>query len=245
VKLGFAVMERAPSDIELFMNGPHLATGRFEVGNVGMDSEKSKNIDLSLDYESESFFAGLTLFINEVDSYIYLQDETEEEHEEHEEHEDDHGGMIRADYLQKDAEFEGYELEIGTDIALNSGVLSLMFGRDEVRGKFSDGSNILRMVPTRNMFSMIYTANDIKVKLSLQDVEKQNHIGLNETSTSGHQMLDLKVTRSFQFGQNAEINVTLYGKNLLDEVARNHSSFVKDQVPLPGKNFGIRLSGKF
>ena len=95
------------------------------------------------------------------------------------------------------------------------------------------------------MFSMIYTANDIKVKLSLQDVEKQNHIGLNETSTSGHQMLDLKVTRSFQFGQNAEISVTLYGKNLLDEVARNHSSFVKDQVPLPGKNFGIRLSGKF
>ena len=58
-------------------------------------------------------------------------------------------------------------------------------------------------------------------------------------------MLDLRVTRSFQLGANAEITVSLYGKNLLDEAARNHSSFVKDQVPLPGKNFGIRLSGKF
>ena len=244
VKLGFAVVERAPSDVELFMNGPHLVSGRFEVGNVNMNSEKSNNIDVTLNYESQNFFAELTVFKNDVDSYIYLQDETEEEHEEHEEH-DDHGGMIRADYLQKDAEFEGYEFEMGTNIALNSGMLSFIYGRDEVRGKFTDGTNILRMVPTSNMFSVLYSASDLKLKISLQDVEKQGHIGLNEMPTGGHQMLDLRVTRSFQLGANAEITVSLYGKNLLDEVARNHSSFVKDQVPLPGKNFGIRLSGKF
>ena len=27
----------------------------------------------------------------------------------------------------------------------------------------------------------------------------------------------------------------------LDEVARNHSSFVKNQVPLPGRNYGVKL----
>ena len=45
-----------------------------------------------------AFFAKATVFMNDVDNYIYLQDETEEEHEEHdEEHEeghDDHGGLI-------------------------------------------------------------------------------------------------------------------------------------------------------
>ena len=245
LKLGFASVERAPSDAELFMNGPHLATGRFEVGNVAMDSEKSNNIDLTLNYESGNFFAGLTFFKNDVDSYIYLQDETGEEHEEHEEHHDDHGGLIRADYMQKDSEFEGYEFEVGTDIDLNTGTLSFLYGRDSVRGKFKDGTNIPRIVPARNMFSILYSGNDLKVKISLQDVEKQDDIAFNETSTSGHQLLDLKVTRSFQVGPKAEISVSLYGKNLLDEVARNHSSFVKDQVPLPGKNFGIRLSGKF
>jgi len=39
--------------------------------------------------------------------------------------------------------------------------------------------------------------------------------------------------------------VTLFAKNLLDEVARNHSSFVKEQVPLPGRNIGIRFNFKF
>jgi len=39
--------------------------------------------------------------------------------------------------------------------------------------------------------------------------------------------------------------VTLFAKNLLDEVARNHSSFVKDQVPLPGRNIGLRFNMKF
>ena len=34
--LGFASVERLPSVVELFMNGPHLATGRFEVGNPNL-----------------------------------------------------------------------------------------------------------------------------------------------------------------------------------------------------------------
>ena len=242
ITLGLALVERAPSNVELFMNGPHLATGRFEVGNVALESEKSNNVDFSINYQSGEFFAGLTLFKNDVDSYIYLQDETDEEHEEHS---DDHAGMIEANYLQKDAEFEGYEFEIGRNIALDQGTLSLMYGRDSVRAKFKDGTNVPRMVPTRNMLSMVYAANDLKVKLTFKDVEKQNDIALNETSTSSHQMLDLQLTRSFQFKSKAEIALTLYAKNLLDEAARNHSSFVKDQVPLPGKNFGIRLSGKF
>ena len=242
IKLGVAIVERAPSDVELFMNGPHLATGRFEVGSAALSAEKSNNVDFSINYQSGEFFAGLTLFKNDVNSYIYLKDETEEEHEEHDE---DHAGMIEANYLQKDAEFEGYEFEAGRNIALDQGTLSLMYGRDSVRAKFTDGTNVPRMVPTRNMLSMVYVAKDLKVKLSFKDVEKQNDIALNETSTGSHQMLDLRLTKSFQLSPRAELALTLYAKNLLDEPARNHSSFVKDQVPLPGKNFGIRLSGKF
>ena len=59
-------------------------------------------------------------------------------------------------------------------------------------------------------------------------------------------MLDLKVSQRFQsmYGD-GEMLVTLFAKNLLDEVARNHSSFVKDQVPLPGRNIGLRFNMKF
>ena len=90
--LGLASVKRAPSAVELFMNGEHLATGRFEVGDVTLESETSNNIDLRFDYESNGFFANATIFRNDVADYIYLRDETEEEHEMHAEddHDEDH-----------------------------------------------------------------------------------------------------------------------------------------------------------
>ena len=49
VNLGLSRFERAPDVVELFMNGPHLATGRFEVGNPNLDTEISSNVDITFD----------------------------------------------------------------------------------------------------------------------------------------------------------------------------------------------------
>ena len=48
LNFGYSSVERAPSVVELFMNGPHLATGRFETGNVNLATETSNNIDIAL-----------------------------------------------------------------------------------------------------------------------------------------------------------------------------------------------------
>ena len=88
----------------------------------------------------------LSFFINDVDNYVYLMDMHEEEHhdededhdeEEHEEGHDDHGGLILANYLQEDAELDGYELEIGRVFNLASGDLEVSFSRDVVNGSLS------------------------------------------------------------------------------------------------------------
>ena len=249
VDFGFSSVERAPSTTEMFMNGAHLATARFEVGNVNLNSETSNNIDLTLNMKNGSFFAKATVFMNDVDNYIYLQDETEEEHEEHdEEHEeghDDHGGLILANYLQQDAELDGYELEFGNTMDLGSGELTLSFGRDEISGEFSSGGNIPRLNPARNIFKLKYSQDNTIFGLMFKDVEKQNDIGLAETNTDGYQMLNAKLSRSFDLGGQGDLTVSLFGNNLLDEIARNHSSYVKTQVPLPGKNYGIRFNLTF
>jgi iron complex outermembrane receptor protein len=249
VDFGFSSVERAPSTTEMFMNGAHLATARFEVGNVNLDSETSNNIDFTLNMKNGSFFAKASVFMNDVDNYIYLQDETEEEHEEHdEEHEeghDDHGGLILANYLQQDAELDGYEIEFGNTMDLGSGELTLSFGRDEVSGEFSNGGNIPRLNPARNIFKLKYSQDNTIFGLMFKDVEKQNDIGLAETNTDGYQMLNAKLSRSFDFGGQGDLTVSLFGNNLLDETARNHSSYVKTQVPLPGKNYGIRFNLTF
>ena len=247
--IGFASVERAPSAVELFMNGAHLATGRFEIGNANLNSEKSNNIDFTLNFNYDNFFASATVFKNDVDNYIYLKDETEEEHEEHDEdHEeghDKHAGLILANYLQQDAELDGYEIEFGNTIILSSGELTFSFGRDDLSGEFSSGGNIPRLNPARNIFKLKYFKDDMSIGLNFKDVEKQNDIGANEIATSGYQMFNANLTKSINLGNEGELTLTFFGNNLLDESARNHSSFVKSQVPLPGRNYGLKFNFKF
>jgi len=234
------MVERTPSAMELFMNGAHLATGRLEIGNTDLESERSTNFDATLSYEHEGIFGTVTLFKNDVANYIYLQDETAEVHEEHDD-EDDHGGLIKANYLQQNAQFIGYELEMGTVLELGNGDLTLSFGRDSVAGEFRDDSNISRMTPDRNIYGISYAQNGLELKLDLKDVGSQRDLGTNETVTSGFNMLNFNAVKTFTFGKKQTARVSFFAKNLLDEVARNHSSFVKDEVPLPGRNIGIKL----
>ena len=269
VNFGLASVERLPSVIELFMNGPHLATGRLETGNPNLQSETSNNIDITFNYESGDFFAYASFYVNDVDNYITLQDELDG-HDDHDDdhgdehgdddHDDDHGdehgdddhddhgefeNLIHADYVQEDAEFRGYEFEFGRTFTLGSGDLRLSFGRDDVNAEFSDGHNVPRINPARNIYSLSYVENDWVFKIDLKDVEKQNDIAEGETMTDSYQMLNTRLTKTFNISGAGELKVSIFGSNLLDESARNHSSFVKKQVPLAGRNYGAKFSYKF
>ena len=253
VTIGIASVERLPSVVELFMNGPHLATGRLETGNPALKSETSNNFDITFNYESGGFFANASFYINDVDNYITLQDELDGHDDDHgdDDHDDDHDdhdefeNLIHADYVQEDAEFRGYEFEFGRTFTLGSGDLRLSFGRDDVKAEFSDGHNVPRINPARNIYSLTYIENDWVFRLSLKDVEKQDEIAEGETATDSYQMLDTRLTKTFNLNMPGELRVSIFGNNLLDEVARNHSSFVKKQVPLAGRNYGAKFSYRF
>ena len=248
VNIGFASVERLPSVIELFMNGPHMATGRLETGNPNLKSETSNNFDITFNYDSGDFYAMASFYVNDVDNYITLQDELDghdkdDDADPHPHPEYEH--LIHADYVQEDAEFRGYEFEIGRTFSLGSGDLTLSFGRDEVDAEFSDGHNVPRINPARNIYSLSYVESDWVFKLILKDVESQNDIGEGETKTDSYQMLDTRLTRTFSVGEASELKLSIFGTNLLDEVARNHSSFVKNEVPLAGRNYGAKFSYRF
>ena len=251
INLGFASVERLPSVIELFMNGPHLATGRLEVGNPNLKSETSNNFDVTFDYDNGDFFAYASFYINEVDNYITLMDEDEDHDEDHgdedhgEDHGDDHGNLIHSFYVQENAEFIGYELEFGRTVNLASGDLTYSFGRDQVNAEFADGHNVPRINPARNVYSLSYEQNDTVFKINLKSVERQNDFGEGETATDSYRMLDTRVTKTFSVNDKSNMKVTLFANNLLDDVARNHSSFVKGPVPLPGRNIGVKFNLTF
>ena len=256
LSLSLASVSKTPSAVELFMNGEHLASSRYEVGDITLDTERSDNIDLAFNFDSHGWFGSASVYYNRVDNYIYLRDELEEEHEEHmeadhdeedhDEHHDDehvdHGGLILSEYRQQDAEFTGYEIEIGTRFELPRGQLELTLGRDEVNAEFTrGGGDVPRIVPVRNMFTARYTLDDFSAKLLVKDVERQSNVALGESTTDGFTLVNADASWSYGFNDSMRLTLTAFARNLTDEVARNHTSLVKNQVPLPGRNLGVRV----
>lgn len=234
MSLDLASVERAPSAIELYMNGPHLATGRYEEGDTELQIERSRNIDLTLAYQQNGFFGSMTIFQNNIDNFIYLADTNKKEKK-----------MPLAEYKQKDAQLKGLELQLGVAFPFYDGDLELSIARDSVSGEFSDGAYIPRMMPARNIFSINYKRNTLEFDMSLKDVEKQDKFSLKETVTEGYQMLDMRLTQKLVTDSGRLVQASIFGKNMLNEVARNHTSFVKNEVPLPGKNVGINFRVTF
>ena len=240
VNLGLSRFERAPDVVELFMNGPHLATGRFEVGNPNLDTEISSNVDITFDYQMNNMYAKFSYYQNDVSNYIYLKDEEHDEDHNDSEGEGEHEGLIHAEFVQEDATLEGYEFEVGSTYELANGTLDLSFGRDVVEGKLEAGGYIPRMAPARNFYSASYNSNGYTYSAVLKDVADHEDVAEDETMTEGYKMLNLRVGKEYEI-LGVNLKVSAFANNVLDQVARNSSSFVKDAVPLPGRNVGLNI----
>ena len=249
LSLGLASVSKTPSSA---MNGEHTSS-RYEIGDINLDT--GYNIDLAFNFDYHNWFGSASVYYNRVDNYIYLRmssrrsleashDDDHDEHHDEEHHDEghiDHGGLILSEYSQQDAEFTGYEIEIGTRIALPRGELELTLGRDEVDAEFTNGEDVPRIVPARNMFTARYTLDDFSAKLLVKDVERQTAVAPGESITDGFTLVNADASWSYGLSDSARLTLTAFARNLTDEVARNHTSFVKDQVPLPGRNLGIRV----
>jgi len=97
--LSLARSTKLPNAEELFSNGPHIATGAFEVGDPNLDEETSLGADLTLRRTAGRFTGELTLFANRFDDYIFEQATGEEEDE-----------LTVFQFVQRDAEFRGRSL---------------------------------------------------------------------------------------------------------------------------------------
>ena len=234
LSLGLASVARAPSELELFMNGKHLVAARVERGNINLESERSNNIDLSINYESDGYFVSAAVYSNSVDNYIYTKPSGAKV-----------GNLPVVNYLQADADFNGYEVEIGRSFELDEGELVVSYGRDEVVGTFSSGGNVPRITPIKNVYSIAFIQDDVVYDFKIKDIQREDDVFFKETMTEGFTMVDFDITRTISIADEEELIIAVFGSNLLDERARNHTSFVKNEVPLAGRNFGVKLSFNF
>ncbi|MFD2165260.1 TonB-dependent receptor [Thalassotalea euphylliae] len=270
-----AFSQRAPSAAELFSNGPHIGTNTFEVGalyeihehgdhvdiEIGdqdVDLETSYNLDVTWRKFEGDFGFIVSAFYNHIEDYYYQQDtgfvmedghdhgdEHEHEDEHMEEMEDEHGheeeGLSLFIYQQDDVDMYGVEAEFVYQI---SAPLKMTVFGDYIRAELSDGGNIPRIPPMRIGSQFNYVNNQIAAELAVSYYFKQDDVAEFETETDSYTMVDANFNY-FIDGIGSDMAIFVKGNNLTDEEARVHSSFLKNDAPLPGRNITVGIRGSF
>ena len=150
-----------------------------------------------------------------------------------------------TNFTQADADFNGYEIEVGRSFVLDNGELTISYGRDEVVGTFANGGNVPRITPIKNIYNVVFEQENVLYDIKIRDVQKEDDLGFGETITNGYTMVDFDIARSISIGNDEELVLSVFGSNLLDEKARSHTSYAKNAVPLAGRNFGVKLNFNF
>ncbi len=241
--------QRIPSEEELFADGPHLATGTFEIGNPSLSEEISNNIDLSLKKETGRLTWGVNLFVNYIEDFIFLSEFDRDGDGAPDFVDDD--GITPGDLLltrieQDNALFYGIEAEaIFGLIQGATGNLDLRVSGDYVRGKRDGGDDLPRISPPRLGAGLLYNQAAWTVSLDVINVFEQEDVARLEASTGGHVLVNAGI--GYGFGTVAGAtgsSVFLRANNLLNEDVRRHASFLKDRAPLPGRSvmLGVQLN---
>ncbi|HAQ36761.1 MAG: TonB-dependent receptor [Maricaulis sp.] len=233
VSLTGAITERAPTDIELFADGPHLATQSYERGNPALQPERAYSIDLTGRLERDLWGAEASIFRADYDGFIglFATGGVEE-------------GLPVFAYRQADASLWGFDGRVTRQIGYRWGWDFSAEGTFEfVRGEVDSGGNLPR-IPPLSLSGVLEAERDwVAASVEVTWAAEQDEVTANELPTDSYTLVDAQLV--FTPVPVDGLRVIVQGRNLTDEDARLHTSFLKDQVPLPGRNFRVALSYSF
>jgi iron complex outermembrane receptor protein len=238
VALNYALTERHPNATELYADGPHVAVQRVERGSivqgVGLfGKETSSNIDLALRGENSRVAWNVTAFLNDINDYILLAPTELVEDE-----------LQVFEYRQTDARLYGLEAEARIELMdSDAGHLHTRLFTDYVSGKDEDtGEYLPRITPLRYGIGLHYTKNGFEAAAEAEVAAKQDNTAPNELETASYTLVSAELSYEFDA---PDVFVFLRGTNLTDEDARQHTSPLKDVVPLPGRSLQLGLRYNF
>jgi iron complex outermembrane receptor protein len=244
--LTVSASQRAPSSLELFAKGPHEATGTFERGNVDLDEETSLAFDLNFHGTVAGRYSyDVSAFYTRYSDFIFGRLTGRTCSEEGDCTAGEGGELDELVYEQDDADFYGAEASGRADlIALGRGRAGLDAQFDIVRARLDSGGNVPRIPPLRWGLGAWYEDEVLRGRVGFLRNEEQSDIATSETATGGYTMLAANLSLLTLPGDGRfPVEWTLRGDNLLDERARNHVSFLKDELLLPGRSvsLGVRV----
>jgi iron complex outermembrane receptor protein len=241
--------ERAPNFQELYADGAHVATDVYEVGNRNLGKEQGFGLEWELAKVRGPLSGSFSVYYNRFSSFIALQrngygpDLSAGGGHDYSENGGDE--LARYDFASVPADFVGTEVKVNYQfIDTPVSKLGLEWYGDFVRASNTDTSEALpRISPGRIGAALHGLESGWTWRLDATYHFAQNHTAPDETRTAGFTMVGASLAHPIKFAQ-LDGQFTLRVINLLDQEARNASSFIKDAMPLPGRGIeaGLRLN---
>ncbi len=230
---------RAPTPFELFVNGVHEGTVRYEIGDNRLRPESSLSLDLAVRYASNRWHGEIAVFRNQIDRYIFIAPAGAEDPE---------SGFPIYRHQQADATL------IGTELAVEAQALKWLIltgGVDLIRGANDETNNPLPLLPANRLklgarltraalggLKNPYFAFNAKI------VAAQNRVEVFETTTEGYALFDVGLGAEVPLGSD-KLAVDLAVENFFNKAYRDHLNRYKLYAFNPGRNVTLKVSLPF
>jgi len=224
---------RAPTLFELYANGPHLAEGRYEIGDASLDAEHARNLDVGLRWHSSRGSVEANAFRNYVDDFIYITPTAEFRN-----------GLRVFRHLHGDALLTGGE--IAGEVVVTPSFL-LRARHDFVRGTNEDTDDPLPLMPApRSTAGAEYrfttpSLGESFVSGEVENVLRQKRPNSFDVVTAGYTLLNFDLGVHYRLlGRDTRVDLGI--RNAANRKYRDFMSRYKEFALEPGRNIMLRLS---
>ncbi|RZQ51410.1 TonB-dependent receptor, partial [Pseudoalteromonas phenolica] len=254
IAINLSHSERSPLTAELLSNGVHIATSTYELGlgyhledgevhfePENIEQEIATNFDVSFRKFSGKFGYTVNFFYNDVENYYYQENTGLIYSAEHGIEEADHeheGALPVYQFQSQDAYLYGLELDAHYNVNANN---TVKFFADSITAKLKDDGYLPRIPNNKFGVNYEYTRGKLVTDLTITHYASQDNITAYETTTDSYTLIDLSMQYDLALA-GVDMLTYLNIDNITDELGFVHSSVIKEQAPLPGRNirFGVK-----
>ena len=233
LRLNYASGYRAPNLSELFADGVHHGTARYEIGNDRLLVEKTNQIDLSLQTYSDMITFGVDVFYNFCNNHIFLNP-TGSSME----------GMPVYNYSQADSNISGIEVMMSGKTNLDW--LTYNTSLEYLSGKLEEGGYLPLISPLTFKLDFDLDFNQAGTyEIGLLSKANQNDVSDFETSTESYSLVDISGSYMLNLANN-DLNLFWSVSNLFDKEYVDHLSRLKTlNIHDMGRNISVGLKYSF
>jgi iron complex outermembrane receptor protein len=230
---------RAPTAFDLFSNGVHEGTVRFERGDSTLKNETSINTDLSLRVQTSNFTAEIGGFANYINNFIFPNPTGVDDPE---------SGFQIFDITQGDARLTGFESALEYHA---TPWLHLRGTADYVRGQNTTTDLPLPFIPPfRATYGVRLESNrsgwleNAYVSAEGESNARQTNLDPEDFAPAGYTLANFGGGFQLPVGARA-VSFDIQLRNAFNKLYASFLSRYKTYAPDPGRNLTVRVSTDF